>query len=166
MEGIAGQAVELLDTYVGAGVVAGLMIMGVVMLGSLIWLRRPGGYSLRLYAMNPPLAHEIGIEEVHLRRLGTVHVGLCAGAAGCSLAITGGSTPELGMKVFLYGAGAALLFESRELLAPLPAGLMLGAMHVGLQLVLAPAWTESIMFALIVAVLLWRGTSREVGGVR
>jgi branched-subunit amino acid ABC-type transport system permease component len=70
------------------------------------------------------------------------------------------------MKAFLYGAGAALLFESREMLAPLPAGLMLGAMHVGIQLVLAPAWAESVMFALVVAVLLWRGTSREVGSVR
>jgi len=58
------------------------------------------------------------------------------------------------------------LFESRALFAPILAGALLGAAHVTLQLLIAPSWAESVMFAVIVALILVRGTVREQGGNR
>lgn len=166
VDGLSGVTLDLLVINVGAGVIAGLLVTLVVAIAGIIWLRQSSGYALRLYVMNPELAQEIGITEHSLRSWGAAYLGLCAGAAGSSLALIGGSTPELGMKVFLYGAGAALLFESRDLVSALLAGLILGALHIGLQLFFAPAWAESIMFVLVVAVLMIRGSSREIGGLR
>lgn len=166
IEGIAGKSVGFFGSYVGISVIVGVAVTGLIIIGSFLWLRMREGYSLRLYAMNPYLSKEIGIDENKLRRSGTIFAGVCAGAAGCSLAFSGGSTPEIGMKIFLFGAGAALLFESRELLVPLLAGLILGLMQVGIQLILAPAWSESVMFALVILVLLWRRSSREAGDLR
>ncbi|SEN38362.1 ABC transporter permease subunit [Nitrosomonas marina] len=165
-ENISGQTIDFLNMYVGIGIFSGLTLTGMAILISLAFLKLPIGYALRLYTINPFLSLEIGINKDRVRQLGTIFTGFLAGVAGCAMALTGGSTPELGMKLFLYGIGAALLFESRELFYPLISGFILGAMQVGIQLYLAPAWSESIMFAVIVTVLILRGTSREVSGVR
>lgn len=168
IEGSIGQTWDVFGTghYIGSGTFVGLVVGCIALLLSSVWLRSRRGYALRLYAMNPSFAQEVGVDGSSVVKSGTIFACVCAGVAGSIVGIVGGSTPELGMTVFLYGVGAALLFESKKMLFPLVAGLLFGIMQVGTQLILAPAWTQSLMFALIVVILLFRGTSRELSDVR
>lgn len=165
---VAGRSI-ILD---GGGIIlsmAALLSIGLslaLLVGVLGFRHTNIGYALRLYSMNPQFAAEIGINKSQMRRTGLILAGLLGAGAGLSMALVNGSTPELGLKVFLYGAGAALLFESRTLWAPIAAGTLLGSAHVALQLVVAPAWAESLMFTGIVALVLAKGNGRDIGGNR
>ena len=163
---VAGRSFVFDDIIFSMTALLSIGLSLILLMGVLALRYTHTGYALRLYAMNPQFATEIGINKTRMRQAGLVLSGLLGAGAGLSTALVNGSTPELGLKVFLYGAGAALLFESRTLWAPIAAGILLGSTHVALQLIVAPAWAESLMFTGIIVLVVIKGSARSMGGIR
>ena len=163
---LAGETVPVAGIVLSASLLVALAVSLLPLVGEGWHARTRSGYALAVFVMNEPFAVELGVNQAMMRRHGLVLACLLGAGAGMSLGLVNGSYPDLGLKVFLYGAGAALLFESRALFAPVLAGALFGAAHVVLQLVIAPSWAESVMFAAVVALILGRGTGRELGGNR
>lgn len=165
-DAFAGKTLGFVDFSVGAGMVMAIGVSLSALLIISIYLRLRPGYALKLFLMNPDFAIELGVEQSRMQGAGLVLASLLGASAGMSLALVSGSYPDLGIKIFLYGAGAALLFESKVLLAPLLGGATLGVFHVCLQLAVSPSWAEGIMFAAVIFVILAKGTDRDWGGNR
>jgi hypothetical protein len=70
------------------------------------------------------------------------------------------------LSAFLYGAGAALLLPAPTLNATVLGGLILGTIYVIVQLIFNQSIADLILFAIVAALLLRRGTSRTVQGAR
>jgi len=154
------------------GIDAGLptayaIVCGLASCGCLyIWARRRTGFAFELWAQNQLFASEIGISRRSLLPSTSICTGILCGIAGAYGAIANGSTPEWGLTVFLYGAGAALLFPSPLLTSAIKGGLAVGALLVLSQLVFSPSAATIVLFGLITLVLLARGSSRLSQGLR
>ena len=141
--------------------------VGSVLLGAtLFWTRAHRGFALDLWAQNPEFASEIGVGRKQLAVVSGLVGGSCLGVVGSYFAIAGGSTPEIGLPAFLYGAASALLLPGNTIGRSVLGGLILGPLFVTLQLVVAPAISNAILFLLALGLLLYRGTSRSAQQVR
>lgn len=131
-----------------------------------IWSRRRAGFAFELWAQNQLFASEIGISRRMLLTSSSICTGLLGGIAGAYGGLANGSAPEGGLTIFLYGAGAALLFPSPLLASSIKGGLVLGALLVLSQLVFSPSAATVVLFGVITAALLVRGSSRLSQGLR
>lgn len=138
----------------------------VLLSATLFWARAHGGFALDLWAQDPEFAGEIGIGRKQLAVVSGLVGGACLGVVGSYFALAGGSTPEIGLPAFLYGAASALLLPGNTIGRSVLGGLILGPFFVALQLIVAPAVSSSILFALALGLLLYRGTSRSAQQVR
>jgi branched-subunit amino acid ABC-type transport system permease component len=129
-----------------------------------LWLRSRPGFSILLLSQDAEFAREIGIERKRLMFPSGIMGGLSAGVVGSYYALSSGSTIELGLTLFLYGAGAALIFSGMRFFVW--GGLVLGLLLVWLQQVLAPAWATAVVFFGVVVLVTLRGSSRLRQGVR
>jgi branched-subunit amino acid ABC-type transport system permease component len=144
------------------GIVWGLMIC----IGTTVWSRSRLGFAFDLWAQNQAFATEIGISRRMLLIGSGISTGALAGVAGAYTALANGSTPEGGLILFLYGAGAALLLPKPLLICSLQGGFFLGILLVVTQLVASPAFATVVLFGAVTAILLIRGTSRVSQGLR
>jgi ribose/xylose/arabinose/galactoside ABC-type transport system permease subunit len=145
--------------------VAYAFAMAAVVLGTaFVWLRSRSGLPVLLLSGDPAFAREIGIDRRELVVPAGIMSGFAAGAVGSYYALSSGSTIELGSTLFLYGAGAALIFNGMR--SFVWGGLVLGVLLVWLQQILAPAWATAVMFAGVVALVTFRGSSRLRQGLR
>lgn len=134
--------------------------------GLIIWSRTRLGFAFDLWAQNQVFATEIGISR-RMLLIGTgVSTGTLVGVAGSYGALANGSTPESGLTLFLYGAGAALLLPKPLLLSSLQGGLALGILLVLAQLEISPSLATVLVFGAVTSALLFRGTSRVSQGLR
>lgn len=136
------------------------------MLLTFTWTRARRGFALDLWSQDAAFAREIGIERRALAVGNGLAGGMCLGVVGSYFALAGGSTPEIGLPAFLYGAASALLLPGDTIGRSMLGGLVLGPVFVALQLVSAPAVANSILFVLTLILLLVRGTSRSAQHVR
>lgn len=130
------------------------------------WSRSVLGFRANLWAQNKEFAEELGIEGREVAFGGALISGVLTGFAGWYFGVSNGTTPELGLPAFLYGAGSALLLPYRRINMALLGGLCLGALHVGLQFAVAPPIASAMLFGVVFLILLTRGTSRTRQGVR
>jgi len=134
--------------------------------GLIIWSRTRLGFAFDLWAQNQVFAIEIGISR-RMLLIGTgISTGTLVGVAGAYGALANGSTPESGLSLFLYGAGAALLLPKPLLLSSLQGGLVLGILLVLAQLLISPSLATVVVFGAVASALLFRGTSRVSQGLR
>jgi len=143
-------------------ITCGTMALGVF----LAWTRSRTGFAVTLIAQNRRFAEEIGIERASLLKISGLVSGSLAAVAGVYLAFSNGSTPQAGMPVFLYGAGGALLLPSLTWSACLIGGSIMACIYVAAQLFFSPSVANTILFALVFLVLLWRKSSRLLQEVR
>ena len=66
----------------------------------------------------------------------------------------------------LVSVPAALLFASKSLTPPIIGGLALGAVSVALQLVVSPTAATFLLFMIVAALLIVRGSARTMEGLR
>lgn len=141
-----------------------LLMSGAVLVLTFGWLRLRSGFSLLLLAEDPALAREVGVDRSRIVLPAAVVGGLSAGVVGSYYALASGSTIEIGLSLFLYGAGSALVFS--DFRAFVWGGLLLGSLLVWLQLVVSPSWANALVFACVVSLVGIRGSSRLRQGVR
>lgn len=144
------------------GVLVGVPLMALF----LFLLQQRSWLSIDLLAQDREFSLEIGVKPKRSAVAGAVMTGLSAAFVGWYMAFSSGSTPELGLQMFLLGAGGALLLPGSNLSNAILGGLMLGATHVLLQLLVAPSLSMAILFVGILILVAWRGTSRKAQGVR
>lgn len=143
------------------------MVLGLsVCIGVIIWSRTRLGFAFDLWAQNQAFATEIGISRRMLLVGSGISTGALGGVAGAYGAFANGSTPEGGLILFLYGAGAALLLPKPLLISSLQGGFLLGIVLVAIQLLVSPACATVVLFGAVTAILLFRGTSRVSQGLR
>lgn len=147
-------------------VIYALVLAVLALIVAALWSQGRSGFALYLLSQNRQFAQELGVRIRLLALPASLMVGLAAGTVGSSLAATTGSTPEVGLQAFLYGAAAALIFETGSIKGPVLAGLLLGAASVVLQLFLAPGLAEAALFAAVVGMVIMRGSARTLQGVR
>jgi branched-subunit amino acid ABC-type transport system permease component len=143
-----------------------LCVGGLSLIAVQIWTRIRVGFALDLWAQDRLFASEVGIDRKQLAMVSGLVGGACLGLVGSYFAVAGGSTPEIGLPAFLYGAAAALLLPGNTIGRSMLGGLVLGPLFVSLQLAVAPAISSSILFVLTLGLLLYRGTSRGAQQVR
>lgn len=145
---------------------AGLVVNGATV--AVLWgvHRSRRGFALVLYGQNPEFAMDVGVSARGAAGAASLVTGMSCGAVGGYLALADGSRPELSMLIFLYGAAAALLIPRPTLPSALLGGLLLGACHVLAQLFVSPAIAGMLLFAVVAMLILVRGSSRAVEGVR
>jgi branched-subunit amino acid ABC-type transport system permease component len=163
---LLNQAQVFPDSTIGLPALYAITCGGTVVILVVLWASRRTGLALDLWAQNQDFAREIGIDRATLAPVCGVVTGLASGAVGCYFALAGGSTPEGGLSAFLYGAGAALLLPAPTLNATVLGGLILGTIYVIVQLIFNQSIADLILFAIVAALLLRRGTSRTVQGAR
>lgn len=144
----------------------GLTICGIGLATIAVWSRQRTGYSLNLFGQDREFAEEVGLRRERLVLGGGAVAGFACGLAGCQQAMSGGSTPDVGMQLFLYGASSALLLPSPSYFAAAAGGAILGSALVLLQFLVSPNLAHLILFAGIAVLMVVRGTSRTVQGVR
>jgi branched-subunit amino acid ABC-type transport system permease component len=137
-----------------------------VCIGVILWSRTRVGFAFDLWAQNQAFATEIGISRRTLLFQSGISTGALGGIAGAYTALANGITPEGGLILFLYGAGAALLLPRPLLISSLQGGFFLGILLVATQLVISPALATVVLFGAVTAILLFRGTSRVSQGLR
>lgn len=132
----------------------------------LIWMKSRIGFAYRLSSMNEEFANEIGITRSEWSKSSIFLSSACAGVAGVTFLLSVGSSPNLGMQVFLYGVGVALLVGSDSFLVLALVALCFSSTKILSQLYISPAWSESIIYIGVVLVLIFRGLSRDSEEVR
>jgi branched-subunit amino acid ABC-type transport system permease component len=143
-----------------------ILLGGPVLITIILWTTNRAGLALNLWAQDSAFATEIGIDRRRLAPVSGLLGGACLGIVGSYFAIAGGSSPEIGLPAFLYGAASALLLPGTTIGQSVLGGLILGPLFVALQLIVAPAVSNSILFALALGLLLYRGTSRNAQQLR
>jgi branched-subunit amino acid ABC-type transport system permease component len=144
-----------------------LIVAGaVVLVGLLRWVRRPAGFALTLMSDDPDFAAEIGLTRRDLVVSAGVVTGALTATIGAYLALSNGSTPEIGLPTFLYGAGAALLLPAATVRSSILGGIVLGLGFGVAQLFAARVTADALLFAVVLGFLWFRGTSRTMRQVR
>jgi hypothetical protein len=138
--------------------------LGLGALGTLsifVWIRTHHGFALDLWGQDVSFCTELGLSRTALVASSGIMVGLATALIGSYNAFSNGSTPEGGLMVFLYGAGAALLLPSVRVSSSFWGGLLLGTSYAAIQLKLSPSVANLALFAAILIILVVRGTSRS-----
>jgi branched-subunit amino acid ABC-type transport system permease component len=131
-----------------------------------VWSRSKIGFAFNLWAQNQSFASEIGVSRRMLLAGAGICTGILGGVVGAYGALSNGSTPEGGLIMFLYGAGAALLFSKPLVMSGIKGGLLLGALLVMAQLIFSPPIATVLLFSVVTAILFLRGSSRVSQGLR
>lgn len=147
--------------YLMASICALLGIILLLMLSSSrLWL------EIQLLDSNSTFANELGCYTSDKALfLGFVQGGLCL-LVGIGLSAVTGSTPSLGVQVFLVAAAAALLFRSFRIWKVLVAGLLLSSLEGAASYLSAPSYGLLPAFIVIGSVLLFRGVDRSKMALR
>lgn len=135
-------------------------------LATLLWLRTPSGLGLALIAQNEEFAQELGVQKIRIIMPCAIVGGATTGLIGSYTSLSSGSTPDIGLPIFLYGAGAALVFQSARIQSCLWGGSLLGIFYVISQLFVSPSWVNAILFGAVVLLITLRGSSRTRQGLR
>jgi branched-chain amino acid transport system permease protein len=148
-------------------VVVVTLIVGVVTTALLVAFgRSKAGVGLGLLAQNREFAEELGIQFAKVAPLTGAIAGALAGAAGVCLGAVGGSSPEMGLTAFLYGAGGALVLPRVSPNTALAGGAAFAAVQVILEYCTSASTAQALLFTLILSLVLTRGSSRTARGER
>ena len=146
-----------------------LPALGICLAGAvpiLVWARSRAGLQAEMLDQDRTFAEELGCDMSLIAPATGFACGAAAAAAGMANALQTGSTPGVGMALFLQAAAAALLFDKAGIIGVVPGSLVIAILQVVILTLVSPIWADTCVFGIVLALLLIRGRDRSAEAVR
>jgi branched-subunit amino acid ABC-type transport system permease component len=169
--GVLPPPVQLPSVVIGEYALAGATVLGLALavsaLGAVVvWRRSVSGWCISLLEQNNAFAAELGVEADRLALPVAGVTALCLVVTGTYVGLATGSSPEIGMSSFLFGIGAAFMFNTPRYAGVVAGAVIFGLTYVALQAFVSPPIAAASLFTLTAVVVVSRGTPRLLQGVR
>ncbi len=141
-----------------------LLVLAAALVAAVTWLLRHTrtGLAWRAMASERTAARLSGLAVPRLQRVAFIATSMLAGLAACAvLSLEGQVTPMFGMWMLVKGLVAAMLGGLGSVPGVLVGAVVLGVVEAHAQAAFGPLGREAAAWALLLAVLVWRGGLRR-----